>query len=95
MNAIYISMTENKKDEQVSAEEMEKRKSGNLLLENTFYKPLNADAPVTPGFKIEYPSHKTTGLQNASDMWIDKDRLFEGLSKEEKDIEKLRKLSGF
>ena len=94
MSPIYMSMTESKKDEQLSAEEMEKKISGNLLLENTFHKPLNAEAPVTPGFKIDHPSHKTTGLQSASDMWIDKDRLFEGLSRDEKDIEKLRKMSG-
>ncbi len=34
-----------------------------------------------PGFCIKYPEHKKEGLQSAADMWIDRDRLFEGVSK--------------
>lgn len=28
---------------------------------------------------IHYVPHKTSGLQSASDMWIDKERMYEGL----------------
>ncbi|MBP1910213.1 hypothetical protein [Methanolobus bombayensis] len=86
-------MAENKKDEKVLTEKMENKDTRNLLLENTFYKPFDTETPVTPGFKIEFTPHKSAGLQNASDMWIDKDRLFEGV-RDKKDIDKIRKLSG-
>nr|WP_321498020.1 hypothetical protein [uncultured Methanolobus sp.] len=86
-------MTENKKDENVLAEEMEAKNSSRLLLENTFYKPFDADIPATPGFKIEFTQHRSSGLQSASDMWIDKDRLFEGV-RDQKEIDKIRKMSG-
>ena len=32
---------------------------------------------------IHYQPHKTTGLQSASDMWIDRDRMIEGLHRKE------------
>ncbi|MDK2825490.1 MAG: hypothetical protein PWQ63_409 [Methanolobus sp.] len=86
-------MTENKKDENKLTEDMEGKNSSRPLLENTFYKPFSAEAPSTPGFKIEFTQHKSAGLQSASDMWIDKDRLFEGV-RDQKDIDKLRKMSG-
>jgi hypothetical protein len=86
-------MTENKKDEAKLTEDTEANNSSRLLLENTFYKAFDAEAPSTPGFKIEFTQHKSAGLQSASDMWIDKSRLFEGV-RDQKDIDKLRKMSG-
>jgi hypothetical protein len=86
-------MSENKKDENKLAEEMKGKSTSRLLLENTFYKPFDAETPSAPGFKIEFTQHKSAGLQSASDMWIDKDRLFEGV-RDKKDIEKIKKMSG-
>jgi hypothetical protein len=33
----------------------------------------------TPDEGINYVPHKTSGLQSAADMWIDRDRMLEGL----------------
>lgn len=86
-------MAENEKDEKLSTEKMENDKSKNLLLENTFYKSFDTEVPATPGFRIEFAPHKSAGLQSASEMWIDKDRLFEGV-RDKKDVDKIKKLSG-
>jgi hypothetical protein len=40
---------------------------------------------------IRYVSHKTAGLQSASDMWIDRDRMYEGLHVKEPLSELVRK----
>ncbi|WMW23194.1 hypothetical protein RE476_05015 [Methanolobus mangrovi] len=86
-------MTDNKTDEQVMAEEKNRKDSGSSSLQNTFASSVTGEAPTTPGFEIKYVSHKSQGLQSASDMWIDKGRLFDGLSKEKMDLDSIKKLS--
>ncbi|SDW79835.1 hypothetical protein [Methanohalophilus halophilus] len=38
-----------------------------------------SDRLATPDEGISYIPHKTSGLQSAADMWIDRDRMLEGL----------------
>ncbi|WP_300609775.1 hypothetical protein [Methanohalophilus sp.] len=40
---------------------------------------------------IHYVPHKTSGLQSASDMWIDKERMYEGLQVKEAIAELIHK----
>ncbi|WP_319507253.1 hypothetical protein [uncultured Methanolobus sp.] len=86
-------MTDNKTDEQIVAEEQNRKDSGSPVLQTTFASSVTGEAPTTPGFEIKYTSHKSQGLQSASDMWIDKGRLFDGLSKEKRDLDSIKKLS--
>ena len=37
------------------------------------------DRLAAPDEGINYIPHKTSGLQSAADMWIDRDRMLEGL----------------
>ncbi|WP_340817958.1 hypothetical protein [Methanolobus sp. WCC4] len=85
-------MTENKTEEQISAEEKTKRISGREMLQDSLRSPSIGENPI-PAFGIEYAPHKSQGLQSASDMWIDKSRLFEGISENKRDPESIKKLS--
>jgi hypothetical protein len=93
MKSIYWYMTDNKADEQILAEEKNRRESGKPLHQTTFSSSVTAEAITTPGFGIEYARHKSHGLQSASDMWIDKNRLFDGLSKEKVELESIKRIS--
>ncbi|MEA1985516.1 MAG: hypothetical protein U9N13_07705 [Euryarchaeota archaeon] len=44
---------------------------------------------------IHYQPHKTTGLQSASDMWIDRDRMIEGIHRKEVIEDHLKKVQNF
>ncbi|WP_094226587.1 hypothetical protein [Methanolobus psychrotolerans] len=86
-------MTDNKADEQILAERKNRRDSDSPLLQPTFGSSVRGEDIATPGFEIEYAPHKSQGLQSASDMWIDKSRLFDGLSKEKRDLKNINGLS--
>ena len=83
-------MTDSKTDEQILEEEKNRKGSGSSLVENRFYAPLTNDANIPP-FDIEYVPHRSQGLQSASDMWIDKGRLFAGVPKEKLDLLNIKK----
>lgn len=89
---MYLHMTENKTEEQMLAEEKERVKTESRLLQETLKSPFMNEVG-SPAFNIEYAPHKTQGLQSASDMWIDKGRLFDGISPEKRDLEAIKKLS--
>ena len=87
-------MTDNKKDEQVSIEAKNiKGPDAPPLQNNTFASSVTGEATTTPGFDINYAPHKSQGLQSASDMWIDKSKLVDVLSKEKIDLDSIKKLS--
>ncbi|WP_407356182.1 hypothetical protein [Methanolobus sp. WCC5] len=86
-------MTENRTDEQILEEKKNNMKEhGAPLLQNVIHTPVCCEPASTPGFEIAYVPHKTQGLQSASDMWIDKGRLYEGISKDARDLESIKKL---
>ncbi|MDG6244119.1 MAG: hypothetical protein QCH31_06965 [Methanolobus sp.] len=86
-------MTEKKTDEQI-LEEMKNniKEHGASLLQNVIHVPMCGEPACAPGFEIAYMPHKTQGLQSASDMWIDKGRLYEGISKDTGKLESIKKL---
>ncbi len=85
-------MTDDKTDEQKFNEEKNKKISANELFQKSSNNPLR-DGTTTAAFDIEYVPHKAQGLQSASDMWIDKNRIFEGLPNKKKDIKDFEKIS--
>ncbi len=88
-----LILTDNKTDEQVSIEAKNMKDPDAPLLQNTFASSVTGEATTTPGFDINYAPHKSQGLQSASDMWIDKSKLFDVLSKEKIDLDSIKKLS--
>ncbi len=85
-------MTENKTEEQIQPEEKSKSVSGKELLKGSLReRPIGENTHT--GFEIEYIPHKTQGLQSASDMWIDKSRLFNDLSGKKKNTESIERLT--
>ncbi|MDY0387985.1 MAG: hypothetical protein RBT65_12835 [Methanolobus sp.] len=86
-------MTDNKTDEQVLTEAKSRKNPDAPLLQNTFTSSVTGEAITTPGFDIKYAPHKSQGLQSASDMWIDKSKVFDVLSKEIIDLDSIKKLS--
>ena len=85
-------MTDNNSEEKLSMEESEKKNAESEMLQKQFKSPSLSEAPFN-AFDIQYIPHKTQGLQSASDMWIDKGRLMDGLSHENVDLEKIKRLT--
>jgi hypothetical protein len=86
-------MTDNKNDEEILTEAKITNDPNSSLFQKAFSSYVTGEAAITPGFKVEYAPHKSQGLQSASDMWIDKSRIFDGLSKEKMDLESIKKIS--
>ncbi|MBP2030454.1 hypothetical protein J2755_001388 [Methanohalophilus levihalophilus] len=66
-------------EENKNLQKPEQRKEFNIVGENGLLK--SRELPHFEG--IHYEPHKTSGLQSASDMWIDKERMYEGLQVKE------------
>ncbi|WP_406661997.1 hypothetical protein V7O66_05540 [Methanolobus sp. ZRKC3] len=66
---------------------------GNPLVQNIGGQSIAGGCDVTPGLGLEYHAHKSQGLQSPSDMWIDKSRLTETLSKDKLGLDNIKKLS--
>lgn len=74
-------MSDNNMEEQMSGEEKEIT-NGNIKLLHEQLKNSSLSKMPVAAYDIEYVPHKAEGLQSASDMWIDKKRLVDILSKD-------------
>ena len=88
-----MHMTDNKKEDQSSNAVRAGKNIGEPLVGNIGGLSFTGGCDVTPGLGIEYHPHRSQGLQSASDMWIDKSKLTEGLVKDDAVSGMARKLS--
>ena len=85
-------MSDENTSENRSNESVPREKGIGALIQDKGLSAIGSHAEL-PDISIEYAPHKSQGLQSAADMWIDKERLFEGISKDEKTLEIVKKVT--